>query len=283
MRTLGRGARLALVCGIWMLTSGCLVNALFSFVAVTSFGEGAHTDVSVQASANVRVCADLAVMPQTLAVHCTYVINEETIESDANLASVLGILGFIIDPLILQVPTAATNFRGTFGGTSTTGNLSITEVPGALPADISTAITPEPGTKLVIVDFPNPPPPLDNQSFGFTLNFQLPGDATPVRLKALFAGRVESNGQTFFVPLLPCETSFASIPTITLPQSSTFQNVSLPLTGVQGCAGRLYTLSAAVAQAVPTMSTWVLLLLSAATAGLGVYRLRLRYREVELR
>jgi hypothetical protein len=59
--------------------------------------------------------------------------------------------------------------------------------------------------------------------------------------------------------------------------------VSLPLTGVQGCAGRLYTLSAAVAQAVPTMSTWVLLLLSATTAGYGVYRLRLRYREVELR
>jgi CDP-diacylglycerol--glycerol-3-phosphate 3-phosphatidyltransferase len=58
-----------------------------------------------------------------------------------------------------------------------------------LPADISTAITPEPGTKLVIVDFPNPPPPLDNQSFGFTLNFQLPGDATPVHLKALFAAR----------------------------------------------------------------------------------------------
>ena len=84
------------------------------------------------------------------------------------------------------------------------------------------------------------------------------------------------------MPLLPCETSFANIPTITLPQSSTFQSVSLPLTGVQGCAGRLYTLSAA-AQAVPTMSTWVLLLLSATTAGYGVYRLRLRYREVELR
>jgi hypothetical protein len=31
------------------------------------------------------------------------------------------------------------------------------------------------------------------------------------------------------------------------------------------------------------MSTWALLLLSATTAGYGVYRLRLRYREVELR
>ena len=82
------------------------------------------------------------------------------------------------------------------------------------------------------------------------------------------------------MPLLPCEANFANIPTITLPQSSTFQNVNLPL--VDGCAGRLYTLSAA-AQAVPTMSTWVLLLLSAATAWVGVYRLRLRYREAALR
>ena len=285
MRTLGRGARLALVCGIWMMTSGCLVNALFSHVAVIGLGEGAHTAVSLQASANIRACssASLPGMLQTIPVHCTYGIDDGTIDSDANLAFVLGILGFIIDPVILQVPIAASNFSGTFGGNSITGGLSITEVTGTLPADISTAITPEPGTKLVIVDFPNPPPPLDNQSFGFTLNFQLPGDATPVHLKALFAARVESDGQTFFVPLLPCETSFASIPTITLPLSSTFQSVSLPLAGVQGCAGRIFNLSPAAAQAVPTMSTWVLLLLGAATAGYGVYRLRPRYRGVELR
>ena len=106
-----------------------------------------------------------------------------------------------------------------------------------------------------------------------------------MHLKALFAAaRVESDGQTFFVPLLPCETSFANIPTITLPQSSTFQNVSLPLAGVQGCTGRVFNLSAAAqAQAVPTMSTWVLLLLGAATAGYGAYRLRPRYHGVELR
>ena len=118
------------------------------------------------------------------------------------------------------MPTAASNFSGTFSGSSVTGSLSITEAPGALPADISTAITPEPGTKLVIVDFPNPPPALDNQSFGFTLNFELPGDATPVRLKALFAGRVESDGQTFFMPLLPCETDFANIPPSPCPRAA---------------------------------------------------------------
>jgi len=280
MRTLGRGARLALVCGIWMLTSGCFLDALFSSVLVSTMGEGSHTTVSLQASATVRACSLLSA--PNMPLHCSFVINGEDIVSDASLGSPFAFLAFLIDPLILQVPTAASNFSGTFGGSSITGSLSITEVAGALPADISTAIMPEPGTKLVIVDFPNPPPPLDNQSFGFTLHFALPGDATPVRLKALFAGRVESNGQSFFVPLLPCETNFANIPTITLPQSSTFQNVSLPLTGVHGCAGTVYTLSAA-AQAVPTLSTWVLLLLSGTTAGYGVYRLRLRYHEAELR
>jgi hypothetical protein len=264
-----------------MSTSGCFLDALLSLVVVTSIGEGSHTEVGLQASAIVRVCSDPT--GTNAPVHCSYVINGEVFDSDVGLASAFGILAlFVVDPLILQVPAAASNFSGTFSGSSM-GSLSITEVPGDLPADISTAITPEPGTRLVIVDFPNPPPLLDNQSFGFTLNFQLPGDATPVRLKALFAGRVESNGQTFFVPLLPCETSFASIPTITLPQSSTFQTVSLPLAGVQGCAGRIFNLSAAAAQAVPTMSTWVLLLLGAATAGYGVHRLRPRYRGVELR
>ena len=278
MRTLGRGARLALVCGIWMLTSGCFLDALFSRVVVSSIGEGSHTAVDFQASAGVRACS--VPVGTNTPLHCSYVINGEDIGSDASLGSPFAILAFLIDPLVLQVPDAASNFSGTFSGSSITGNLSITEVPGTLPADISTVIAPEPGTKLVIVDFPNPPPPLDNSSFGFTLHFELPGDATPVGLKALFAGRVESNGQTFFVPLLPCETNFANIPTITLPQSSTFQNVNLPL--ADGCAGRLYTLAAA-AQDVPTMSTWVLLLLTAATAWVGVYRLRLRYREAALR
>ena len=171
MRTLGRGARLALVCGIWMLTSGCFLNALFSSVVVSTIGEGSHTAVSLQASATVRACS---VLTATETFQCTvaYVIDGEDIGSDALLASPFAFLAFLIDPLILQVPAAASNFSGTFGGSSITGSLSITEVPGALPADISTAITPEPGTKLVIVDFPNPPPPLDNQSFGFTLQLR---------------------------------------------------------------------------------------------------------------
>ena len=139
---------------------------------VSTIGEGSHTTVGLQASATVRPCSVLT--GPNMPLHCSFVIDGEDIVSDARLASPFAFLAFLIDPLILQVPTAASNFSGSFGGSSITGSLSITEVAGTLPADISTAITPEPGTKLVIVDFPNPPPPLDNQSFGFTLTSSCP-------------------------------------------------------------------------------------------------------------
>ena len=278
MRTLGHVARLTLICCIGMSTSGCFLNALLSTVVVTSISEEIQTTfVTIQASASVRLCTDLTgTFGPGTPIECTYFINGQEIGTDFQLASQFGIFGAILDPLILQVPAAANTFAGTFGGGSA-GSLSITEVTGGLPADINTTITPQPGTKLVIVDFPSPPSP-PNQSFGFTLTFQLPGNAAPVQLKGLFAGRVQSNGQTFFVPLLPCETNFANIPTITLPVGSTFQNVNLPLAGVQGCNGRVFTLSAVGAQAIPTLSTWVVLLLSAAMAGYGAYRLRIGYR-----
>jgi hypothetical protein len=275
MNTIGRVARLALVCGIFMLTSGCVLDALFSLVVVSE-GEGDGTTlVTLQASATARSCQELSGVSGSVSVHCAYVLESQEFGSTAELTSAFGILALIIDPLILQVPVAAHTFAGTFSGGSA-GSLSITEVPGSLQADVDTAIAPQPGTKLVIVDFPDPAPPLD-QSYGFTLSFHLPGNAAPVPLKALFAARVQSNGQTFFVPLLPCETDFANIPTITLPASGAFQSVSLPLTGVEGCAGRLFRLSD-VAAAIPTLSTWVAILLALGMAGYGAYLLRVGYR-----
>jgi hypothetical protein len=278
MRRLRSCATFVLICCIGVSTGGCFLNALLSLVVVTSISEEIQaTFVTIQASASVRLCTDLTgTFGPGTPIECTYFINGQEIGSDFRLASQFGIFGVILDPLILQVPTAASNFSGTFGGMSTTGSLSITEVSGSLSADGSTTITPQAGTKLVVVDFPNPPP-APNQSYGFTLNFQLPGDATPVRLKALFAGRVQSNGKTFFVPLLPCETNFANIPFITLPASATFQNVNLPLTGIQGCNGRVFNLSDA-ATGIPTMSTWGLLMVVAVLLCYGAYRLRFASR-----
>jgi hypothetical protein len=271
MTTWGNVARLALICVIGLCTSGCFLNALLALVTFSGGEEGGVTSVTLQASANVRICEGSVF--GGLGFQCVYVINGEEIVTSGQLASELGLLGLIIDPLILQVPLAAHGFSGTFSG-SASGSLSIVEVAASLRADVDHTITPEPGTKLVIVDFPSPPPALD-QAFGFTLAFQLPGNAAPVSLKALFAARIASGGETFFVPLLPCETSFASIPAISLPASSVFQNVALPLTGAQGCSGRVFQLSAP-AVPVPTLHVWVAMLLVTLMACYGAYLLRLR-------
>ena len=60
---------------------------------------------------------------------------------------------------------------------------------GTLPADISTRITPEPGTKLVIVDFPNRRRPSTTSPSAHP-QLRTARRCPPVRLKALFAGRV---------------------------------------------------------------------------------------------
>ena len=67
--------------------------------------------------------------------------------------------------------------------------------------------------------------------------------------------------------MLPCETSFANIPAISLPQSAVFQNVNFaPLAGAQGCSNRTYVFAAAAPPAagiaVPTLEPWVLALLA---------------------
>jgi len=80
MRTLGRGARLALVCGIWMLTSGCFLDALFSSVVISTIGEGSHTAVGLQASATLRACSVLT--GTSIPLHCSYVIGCRRLDPD---------------------------------------------------------------------------------------------------------------------------------------------------------------------------------------------------------
>ncbi len=144
----------------------------------------------------------------------------------------------LLDPVILQVPSAATAFSGTFTGPGGTSSLTFTQVVGNLRADLNTNIVPEPGTQLVIVDFPGNPPA--STMFNFTLHFELPGNVSTVPIKALAAAKLTSGGQTFYPPLMPCETNFANIPGVNLAQSPTFQAVNLPSPTGRGCANKVY-------------------------------------------
>jgi hypothetical protein len=268
MATLARVLRPVVMCGLSAVLGGCFLNATLSRVTVTSISEEVtQTIAAFQSSATVAVCADLSGSFPGLPINCTYIVDGTPIGSTTSFIRDFGVFGVIVDPVILQVPASATNLTGTFSGTSTSGNLVITPVAGTLDADLNTRITPEPGMRLVIIDFPDPPP-LPSGAYGYNFSFQLPGNVNPVVVKALFAGKVQSGSRTFYPPMLPCETNFANIPAISLPQSAVFQNVNFaPLAGVQGCNNRTYVFAAAVPPPaagipVPTLQQWALALLA---------------------
>lgn len=268
--------RIVVMCSLCFALSGCFLNAVLSRVTVTTIAEEVDTTIAAfQASATVAVCSDLSGTFTNLPVECNYIVDGHQIGSTSTFISNFGLFGIIIDPIILQVPLAASNITGTFSGTSTSGNLVITEVAGLLDADFTRTITPEPGMKLVIVDFPDTPSP-PSGAYGYNFSFQLPGNVNPVRLKALFAARVQSNGRTFYPPLLPCETNFANIPALSMPQSALFQNVDFtPMAGVQGCAGTTYRFAAGAPAAgpaapIPTTHPGMLALLAGLLGILGV-------------
>lgn len=140
-------------------------------------------------------------------------------------AALLGILGVFVDPLILQVPAGASNFAGTFVDGSGPQPIVITEA-GSFDVQPGTEVTAEPGQKFVILEFPSDVEAdlmssgqLDGP-FDFNFEFELPS-LSSVDVKAMFAGKVEVGGQTFYAPLLPCVTDFANVPALTIPVSPT--------------------------------------------------------------
>jgi hypothetical protein len=148
----------------------------------------------------------------------------------------------LVDPVILQVPQQATGFGGIYSDRPTNGTLRITEVVGELDADLTRKIVPEPGHKLLIVDFPTPAPPLDGRNYTFGLVFPLTNTANTVTLKALFAAKATVSGKTYYPPLYPCATNFKSIPAVTLRETSDFVAVDLtPVLAANACNGSFYT------------------------------------------
>ena len=264
-------ARIVIVCSLCMLTSGCFFNALLSRITVSSIAEEVTTIIDlVFGGGTGAVCESTSTSGSN---DCTYIINGQSVGSSFGFPGEFGLVGALIDPVILQVPSAATAFSGTFTGPGGTTNLAITPVVGNLPADINTNVVPQPGTKLVIVDFPAPPPP--NQSFSFTLHFELPGNVASIPIKALAASNVTSGGQTFYSPLLPCETNFANIPGATMTQSAAFQPVTVPTAAGRGCAGKTYQFPSGP-QAIPATDTWAFILLALMLATGAAFHLRRR-------
>ena len=137
--------------------------------------------------------------------------------STVDLISEFGIFGIIVDPVIVQVPENATLATATVDDGTGPQDLVFTETQSfkVTPGVQSTA---EPGQKFWIFDLPPAieaalPTRPNFQDFDFNLDYNLPPGATlPLTIKAIFAGRVEVGGETFYFPLLPCTSDFSQIP-----------------------------------------------------------------------
>jgi hypothetical protein len=228
-------AMLALVV---VLTSGCFLTTVFGreFAEdVSDFVDAVFTAIDTQAT--ISICSRIV-----NTVSCQYFVDGVPVASTASLLSELGaILGTIADPIVLELPAAATNIRGTFDdGAGHSGDLLVYPKLSVVPIDDTRALTPGPGKQIVIVDLPADAP-LAGATYDYQIGFEqrVPKGTGPTPIKAFLTGRLTVNGKTFYPPMFPCATSFASLPALTLPRAATLEPLALPQ-GLTGCVNTHY-------------------------------------------
>lgn len=245
---------LFLLAGLLLLTpllSGCFLRFLSGSITGEDDAVGHVAGTSITAT-----CVGALSTPK-----CTYVIDYEgigfEIESTVSLLEEFGIFGFLIDPVILQVPEDVSDLTGTFTDTATSATqpLVITET-ASFDVEPGVEATAEPGQKFIILEFPDGTD-YEDVEFDFELTFHYPV-VEPVDFKAIFAGRIEAGGQTFYIPLLPCTSDFADVPEFTIPVSDTPQDLIQDLFIYAfnnediGCDGETYDFTAAGPPPTPT-------------------------------
>jgi hypothetical protein len=246
-------------------SSGCFLRALFGSVGQRDEDFGIVFIATIGGIFGPLAVCDIDDDGQL--VDCTYSffdIESETpfvTTSTAELISEFGLFGVFVDPLIVQVPADASNFVASLDDGTGAQAVPITEV-GSFAVQPGTTVLPEPGRKFVILDFPAAVlaalasgTPLTS-IFNFALEFQV-SSLAPVEVKAMFTGKVEANGETFYPPMLPCTTSFANVPAIQIPVAATSQPLlnsiiaALQQGTAAGCDGQVYDLTGGTPAASP--------------------------------
>jgi len=238
-RFIGHIALLGLVA---VLTSGCFLTVLLGrevIEDVSDFVDAVFTAIDTKAS--VGICTTIV-----NTVSCQYFIDGVPVASTSSLISELGgFLAVIADPIVLELPATATNIRGTFDdGAGHNGNLLVYPNLSVVPVDDTRALRPGPGKQLVMFDLPASAPMGDPgcqatqtcPTYDYQIAFQqlVPKGTGPTSIKAIMTGKLTVNGKTFYPPMLPCVTSFASLPEVTVPRSATPEPFDLPA-GLAGC------------------------------------------------
>ena len=112
---------------------------------------------------------------------------------------------------VFELPADATNFTGTYDNRhGNSGALRITPGLPSVQVDASTTLIAEPGTQLVIAELP---PGSNADTYFLVASY----DASARTAKALSAVRVVASGTAYIVPIVPCTSSFATVPTVTVP------------------------------------------------------------------
>ena len=260
---------------ISLTISGCLIRAAIPLF-VTINEDGTIT-LSISVTNTPAECSSSA-----FGFVCNYMTPSG--ESEFATLSLLGersLTTLLIDPMVIQFPSDASNFAGSFlhNDTSTSGNLVINAGLAFVRVDLDQTLNAELGTQLVIIDLPDGAPTEGN--FAFNLNFVLPSGTTSLSMKPMFTGRVVANGETFYPPLLPCVTNFADAPSITTPIPAPDDQINVPSVAGLGCDNVSYNYGTAAtagpaSTAIPTLTQWGLILLLGLLGFVGIYYMKRR-------
>jgi hypothetical protein len=265
MHALRRSIAAALAIGLALTTSGCIMrfftgHGLNDIVAADFVSKADGLEdirVAFDAETTINLCSTISSPYGPSAKHfarCTFVIEGSTIQSSADFEpGELGFLAGIIDPLLVQLPANATDLHATFTRDGVTSDLAITQFPGSVPVDGWRTIVPEPGRRLIAVDFPTANPAVGGSPYQFHMDFHTSvPTGSPVTVKGMFTARVTVRRQDFYQPLRPCVTDLTLIPPITIPRAAGPQSISLTgQASPRGCgSGTQYVIAP---KAVPTV------------------------------
>lgn len=236
-RTVTRLVKVSLHGLLAVVLSGCFLRSLFgNTIIVEDIAEEVNEIITtVFTDSTAAVCLNTGYGFYA----CTYIVDGEIITSTLYLLSEYGLTGVLIDPLILQVPNDVISITATYDDGSGP-QPAVTSVRQTFEMQPGQPITAETGAQFLIFEFPpsvtsalTETNPVNGPPFDFTLSFEqihpISQTVAPVSVKAMFAAKVVARGHVYYAPIFPCVSSFASIPALTIPITSTLVNLAMPL------------------------------------------------------
>jgi hypothetical protein len=257
-----------------LLLSGCFFSDTVE-VTVTP-GEG-PLDVNISFSATWASCFSSEAPGGAQSFGCSY-FNPGNLSSIELSPLEALLLAFLVDPLVIQVPSTVSGVSGTFSHSAGNGNLVVQGPLGSVPIDLTRSLTAQPGTSLYILSVPEAfetAHPTGN--YAFSLHLDAPPGTTSIPVKAVLTARVRTQGgEDFYPPVFPCVTDMASAPGGTINTSVPSSTLTLPAAAsIPVCQGAAYTFGLAAVSAIPALQPWAFAAMALLLAGVVVFRSRL--------